>query len=118
MKIYATCQCCTKKNFIIDNYKIESAFSLKTEFGARLFESLKKHLESIQQKCQEQGHYDRIWIELDSFSEEEKRLPLEIIETYLPTKKKEKKEAFTLKEWIEKEKKTTQYYKKIIKIFK
>ncbi|MCE8163844.1 MAG: hypothetical protein I3273_06260 [Candidatus Moeniiplasma glomeromycotorum] len=90
MKIYATCQCCTKKNFIVNNYITGGSFNLTSEFGIRLFNSLLEHLEEIEEVCQKQGHYNKIWIELDTFTEEETKIPEEIIEEYLPGEKKER----------------------------
>ena len=90
MKIWATCKCCVKKNFIVNDYVLGQSFDKKTEFGNQLFKSLKEHLLAIQDSLKSQGHYDRVFITPDAFTEEETRLPQEILDLFLPEDKKKK----------------------------
>ncbi|RHZ37709.1 hypothetical protein [endosymbiont GvMRE of Glomus versiforme] len=90
MKIWASCKCCEKQNFIVKDYALGEAFSQKTEFGRKLFESLKNHLLALQNDLKSQGHYDRIFITPDAFTEENLKIPKDILDTFLPENKKVK----------------------------
>ncbi|CFW93401.1 protein of unknown function [endosymbiont DhMRE of Dentiscutata heterogama] len=90
MKIWASCKCCTKKNFLVNDYALGQSFNKKTEFGTQLFKSLKDHLLALQDALKSQGHYDRIFITPDAFVEEEAKIPQEILDLFLPEDKKKK----------------------------
>jgi len=88
MKIWASCRCCEKKNTIVNDYVLGEAFSKKTEFGRKLFTALKNHLLALQNDLKSQGHYERVFISVDAFVDEGSRIPLEILNDFLPEDKK------------------------------
>ena len=90
MKIFANCRCCIKKNILVSDYALGDSFNKKTEFGVKLFKNLKEHLLDLQEDLKSQGHYDRIFITPDVFTDEGSRLPLELLDLFLPEEKKKK----------------------------
>ncbi len=89
MLIYATCKCCTERNKIVKNYDTEKIFKQTLEFRTRLLASLLEHLRDIEKVCRSQGHYDKIWIKLDKFTNEE-RISVQILNEFLPEKELKK----------------------------
>lgn len=86
---------------IVNNYELGQSFSKKTEFGRKLFTALKEHLLALQNDLKSQGHYERVFINTDTFVDEESKIPLEILNEFLPENKKikpKKEQAEKVKE--------------------
>lgn len=88
MKIWANCRCCVKRTTLVSDYEIGGAFNKKTEFGIKLFKNLKEHLLNLQEDLKSQGHYERIFITPDAFTNEIEKITQEILDLFLPEEKK------------------------------